>query len=149
MGESGHLLHVISSVTLTELRDAQVLSGFIKLQIRTNTNTWFNSKTQTWTGNCEGSWFWSDHLVAVVGSLDGNLLNLLTDTQLALGEIWAMAEIKKWNTLQSKFHFIWTETISRSTEDSSTATQIISSSESFFYAKRTEIYSWIRDCWWK
>lgn len=32
MGRSGHLLHVVGSMTLTELRDAQVLSGFIKLQ---------------------------------------------------------------------------------------------------------------------
>lgn len=32
MGRSGHVLHVVGSMTLTELRDAQILSGFIKLQ---------------------------------------------------------------------------------------------------------------------
>lgn len=32
MGRSGHVLHVVGSMTLTELRDAQVLSGFIHLQ---------------------------------------------------------------------------------------------------------------------
>jgi len=32
MGDSGHVLHVVGSETLAELRDAQVLRGFIKLQ---------------------------------------------------------------------------------------------------------------------
>lgn len=41
MDDSGHVLHVIGSMTLTELRDAQVLSGFIKLQNRTKHLSYF------------------------------------------------------------------------------------------------------------
>lgn len=35
MGGSAHVLHVVSSMTLTELRDADVLSGFIHLWTET------------------------------------------------------------------------------------------------------------------
>lgn len=88
-GGSGHILHVVGSVTLTELRDAQVLSGFIKLQNRQTATG--GLKTLYAQVNPEDQTDWtSDHLVAVVGSLDGNLLDLLADAELTLGEIGPM-----------------------------------------------------------
>ncbi len=96
-GRSGHLLHVVGSVALTELRDAQVLRGFIKLQNRTEQNT--HTHTHTHTNRVQSKCFDSGssrngcehHLVTEIGSLDGNFLDLLTNAQLTLGEVGPMA----------------------------------------------------------
>lgn len=89
MGASGHVLHVVGSVTLTDLRDAQILRGFVKLSDR---QTDRHSELELTSGQTLRPDRRGLNLVARLRTLDGNLLNLLADAQLAVGKVRPMAE---------------------------------------------------------
>ncbi|MED6239003.1 hypothetical protein ATANTOWER_000517 [Ataeniobius toweri] len=92
MGASGHVLHVVGVMTLTDVRDAQVLRGFIKLN---NKQTERGDSAETELRSVALTNQEMLNLVAVLWTLDGDLLDLLADAQLAVRKVRPVAETNR------------------------------------------------------